>query len=38
MQGWCKTMEDTYICIPSVGGSEVSLFGVFDGHGGMYFH
>lgn len=36
MQGWRKTMEDTHIArIEFTKG--MSLFGVFDGHGGTLF-
>eukprot|EP00747_Dinoflagellata_sp_TGD_P162769 gnl/TRDRNA2_/TRDRNA2_180746_c0_seq1.p1 gnl/TRDRNA2_/TRDRNA2_180746_c0~~gnl/TRDRNA2_/TRDRNA2_180746_c0_seq1.p1 ORF type:complete len:442 (-),score=65.17 gnl/TRDRNA2_/TRDRNA2_180746_c0_seq1:212-1537(-) len=39
MQGWRQSMEDAHIAISDLGdggdcGSGVSLFGVFDGHGG----
>jgi len=34
MQGWRKSMEDAHLCIPNLG-DDVSLFGVFDGHGGQ---
>ncbi|GBG25966.1 Protein phosphatase, putative [Hondaea fermentalgiana] len=37
MQGWRKTMEDAHITkhgIAEVDGEPVSVFGVFDGHGG----
>jgi serine/threonine protein phosphatase PrpC len=35
MQGWRKRMEDSHISDTSVGGnSNLSVFGVFDGHGG----
>jgi protein phosphatase 1G len=33
MQGWRKNMEDTHIAIADFD-ADVSLFGVFDGHGG----
>ena len=32
MQGWRKTMEDSHLCVTLKDG--LSLFGVFDGHGG----
>jgi len=37
MQGWRKGMEDAHVHLPSagaVGGGNVALYGVFDGHGG----
>jgi serine/threonine protein phosphatase PrpC len=34
MQGWRKRMEDSHIADLSVGGQNVHVFGVFDGHGG----
>lgn len=37
MQGWRKTMEDAHITKPGIAeidGEPVSIFGVFDGHGG----
>jgi len=34
MQGWRKTMEDTVLTVPDLNNNEVSVFGVFDGHGG----
>jgi serine/threonine protein phosphatase PrpC len=34
MQGWRTTMEDSHICIPNFDDDNMSLFGVFDGHGG----
>ncbi|EZG44348.1 protein phosphatase 2C, partial [Gregarina niphandrodes] len=41
MQGWRQTMEDSHLALPHVkeleellNGREVSLYGVFDGHGG----
>jgi serine/threonine protein phosphatase PrpC len=34
MQGWRKSMEDSHITHLDVIEGEVSLFGVFDGHGG----
>jgi protein phosphatase 1G len=35
MQGWRRYMEDSYIAHLEVPGVEnISLFGVFDGHGG----
>jgi serine/threonine protein phosphatase PrpC len=34
MQGWRKTMEDAHVTSLDVIEGEVSIFGVFDGHGG----
>jgi protein phosphatase 1G len=34
MQGWRKSMEDSHITALDLIEGEVSLFGVFDGHGG----
>lgn len=34
MQGWRKTMEDAHVTALDVVENEVSVFGVFDGHGG----
>ena len=34
MQGWRKSMEDAHIAHVDVIPGEVSIFGVFDGHGG----
>lgn len=34
MQGWRKSMEDSHITALDVIEGEVSIFGVFDGHGG----
>lgn len=34
MQGWRKSMEDSHITSLDIIEGEVSLFGVFDGHGG----
>ena len=34
MQGWRKSMEDAHITALDVVEGEISLFGVFDGHGG----
>jgi protein phosphatase 1G len=34
MQGWRKSMEDAHIMCCDVVENEVSIFGVFDGHGG----
>eukprot|EP00759_Apiculatamorpha_spiralis_P031535 PhF_6_TR3341/c0_g1_i1/m.4719/K14803/PTC2_3; protein phosphatase PTC2/3 len=35
MQGWRRSMEDSFIAsVKEVNGSEVGIFGVFDGHGG----
>jgi protein phosphatase 1G len=35
MQGWRKSMEDAHITALDIIEGEVSLFGVFDGHGGQ---
>ena len=35
MQGWRKSMEDAHIAHLNIQKSGVSLFGVFDGHGGQ---
>lgn len=35
MQGWRKGMEDAHITALDIIEGEVSLFGVFDGHGGV---
>lgn len=35
MQGWRRAMEDAHIAHVNINGSGVSLFGVFDGHGGI---
>ena len=34
MQGWRKSMEDAHVTSLDVVEGEVSVFGVFDGHGG----
>lgn len=34
MQGWRNTMEDSCIAEISGLGDDISVFGVFDGHGG----
>ena len=34
MQGWRNTMEDSHIAAMNID-TNVSVFGVFDGHGGM---
>ncbi|KRX00345.1 Protein phosphatase 2C (PP2C)-like domain [Pseudocohnilembus persalinus] len=34
MQGWRNGMEDAHICATDIGGEDISIFGVFDGHGG----
>jgi protein phosphatase 1G len=35
MQGWRKTMEDAHIAVTGLAGNpEISMFSVFDGHGG----
>lgn len=36
MQGWRRSMEDSHIFSLDIG-DGVSIFGVFDGHGGMYY-
>jgi len=36
MQGWRNTMEDSHIACVDLD-SKVSVFGVFDGHGGMLY-
>ena len=33
MQGWRKSMEDSHVASMDIG-DGVSVFGVFDGHGG----
>jgi len=33
MQGWRKGMEDAHLAVPNLE-DDVSLFAVFDGHGG----
>lgn len=35
MQGWRKSMEDAHIAHMDIVQGEVSIFGVFDGHGGQ---
>ena len=35
MQGWRRGMEDSHIAAVKVGDTDVSFFGVYDGHGGM---
>lgn len=37
MQGWRRTMEDSHIAHTDLD-NGVSLFGVFDGHGGEFSH
>eukprot|EP00826_Nyctotherus_ovalis_P060435 TRINITY_DN847_c0_g2_i1.p1 TRINITY_DN847_c0_g2~~TRINITY_DN847_c0_g2_i1.p1 ORF type:complete len:294 (+),score=106.80 TRINITY_DN847_c0_g2_i1:273-1154(+) len=37
MQGWRKGMEDAHIAIPNLE-DDVSLFAIFDGHGGTHPH
>ena len=37
MQGWRKSMEDSHFCIPNLNDTNVSIFGVFDGHGGNFW-
>lgn len=34
MQGWRKSMEDAHLACLDVVEGEISVFGVFDGHGG----
>lgn len=34
MQGWRNGMEDAHICQTEIDGEPISIFGVFDGHGG----
>ena len=34
MQGWRKSMEDAHVTSLDVIPGEISIFGVFDGHGG----
>lgn len=34
MQGWRNTMEDAHIHSTDIDGTGVSVFGIFDGHGG----
>jgi serine/threonine protein phosphatase PrpC len=36
MQGWRKSMEDAHIAQLDMPGG-VSVFGVFDGHGGKFY-
>lgn len=36
MQGWRKNMEDAHICMTNIA-EDISLFGVFDGHGGKFW-
>ena len=35
MQGWRRTMEDSHIAYCNMDNTGVSIFGVFDGHGGQ---
>jgi protein phosphatase 1G len=35
MQGWRRSMEDSHIANVNIG-NGVSLFGVYDGHGGRF--
>ena len=35
MQGWRRTMEDSHIAYCNIDNSGISIFGVFDGHGGQ---
>jgi len=37
MQGWRRSMEDSHICSLDIG-DGVSIFGVFDGHGGIHYY
>lgn len=34
MQGWRRSMEDAHMAHVNIDNTGVSLFGVFDGHGG----
>lgn len=34
MQGWRNGMEDAHILETNIKGEDISIFGVFDGHGG----
>lgn len=34
MQGWRNGMEDAHILEMNINGEGISIFGVFDGHGG----
>lgn len=34
MQGWRNGMEDSHICANEINGEDISIYGVFDGHGG----
>lgn len=34
MQGWRNGMEDSHIVATDIDGTGISIFGVFDGHGG----
>ena len=36
MQGWRKNMEDTHVTCLDLA-PDISLFGVFDGHGGIKY-
>lgn len=36
MQGWRRTMEDAHIANLDIG-DGISIFGVFDGHGGKNY-
>ena len=35
MQGWRLSMEDAHICNENINGTGLSLFAIFDGHGGL---
>ena len=35
MQGWRRSMEDAHIAHINILSQNISLFGVFDGHGGQ---
>lgn len=37
MQGWRRSMEDSHIANVNIG-NGVSLFGVYDGHGGRFIY
>lgn len=36
MQGWRNGMEDSHILATNIDNTGISIFGVFDGHGGKY--
>jgi len=35
MQGWRNSMEDAHIHETDIDGKGTSVFGIFDGHGGI---